>query len=610
MKLITGFEVTKFFPSTVCSALIAAALLALQPSDAVSATVDPEAVQAEVTDAPALQPATRNGYILLDAMTGDVLSEDNADALFIPASLSKIPTTLKALDALGTDERFETRLVADGDVVNGVLEGNISLVGSGDPSLMKADIKDLVMQLKASGVTRVAGRFTYDAGAVPTSSVIDRAQPAGTVYNPPVSGLNIDFNLRGSGDTRRVVRKPGKLAARMLRFYAHHEGIRMPPPESADSPALGTGKDIAVHKSAPVSQIIREMMRRSTNLTAESIGLLSARAGGNVPRSMNDAARMTTEWLKAEIDGIGGQGWRGFHLANHSGLSTKSRATPRQIAHILRHGYLRFGRTFSDLHYENKPGGYQAYDLRGKFGTLKFVRGYGGFLTVGGREMIFAIMSDDRRQRDRVDSGVGGLNSRGWMRKARQLEQSVLSEWVVDYWNGTPAETYVAGAEPDVTLPVTDTAGQDTSAQNLIVAVAEGTTTAPYTYIGATMEPVRSEGDPLPAHPVVAVASERVEEKMLISELAVFDAPVLTDDFAFEDGVVHIEPAVYAAPVAEVVYVGTPDETRQDEDVISLLEPESDGEIYASGVLSVSPVTVSLSAEQPVLVGHATQPVE
>jgi len=51
----------------------------------------------------------RYGYILMDAKTGKILDQRNADQSFIPASLSKIPTTLVALHALGKNHRFEFR---------------------------------------------------------------------------------------------------------------------------------------------------------------------------------------------------------------------------------------------------------------------------------------------------------------------------------------------------------------------------------------------------------------------------------------------------------------------------------------------------------------------
>ena len=65
---------------------------------------------------------------------------------------------------------------------------------------------------------------------------------------------------------------------------------------------------------------------------------------------------------------------------------------------------------------------------------MRFVRGLGGFIRVGGRDLIFAIMSNDDRRRSAADAGRGGLGSAGWMRKARGLEQALLGDWLSAYW--------------------------------------------------------------------------------------------------------------------------------------------------------------------------------
>ena len=402
------------------------------------------------THTSAAPPETRSapsyGYILMDAATGHVISHENADNLFIPASLSKIPTTLMALSNLGAERRFRTRLLAEGTVINGVLQGNLHLVGSGDPSLKERDVIELVAKLSAAGVHRVSGRFTYDTSALPRSASIDAAQPAGQAYNPPVSGLNVDLNLSGKNGRSGPAREPGRRAGRMLRYFAHGQGITLPEPTRLRRAA--TGYEIAVHTSAPVATLAAEMMDLSTNLAAESLGMLSVASMGTQPKSLSGAAKATAAWVKAEAGVIGGAGWRGFRMANHSGLSTKSRATPRQIASILRLGYQRFGRNFSDLHSANQPVGFQAYTLRGKFGTMRFVRGYAGFLTVGNKEMVFAIMANDRRRRALADAGTTGLSSQSWMNAARKLEQKVLGDWITGLWPSDRPATILTASAP------------------------------------------------------------------------------------------------------------------------------------------------------------------
>ena len=431
----------------------------------------------------------RYGYVLMDAQTGEILVERNADKRFIPASLSKIPTMLMALNALGTDHRFETKLLADGRIDGGVLHGNLHLVGAGDPTLKTRDLVELANTLAAQGISRITGDFTFNTDALPRSSVIDKAQPADHHYNPAISGLNLDLNLRRVNGTKRKVGFPGYRTARILGSAAAQRGITLPLPKHFAGAAPGTV--IASHFSAPVSEIAKTMMKRSTNLTAEALGALSVAASGKTPASLAEAANVTTRWMEKIAGPIGGEGWKGFTLANHSGLSTRSRATPRQIASILRLGYQTFGETFTQLHAKRPAAGYQAFTVRGKSGTLRFVRGYSGFLTIGGREMIFAIMSNDERRRAMADAGVDGLGSGSWMRKARRLELAILSDWVEDFWPGQDTAP-VAYAEVTVPSPVSPTLTPVASESGQLFSV--------------TMNPVRAGSYPAPVVPQAKVS--------------------------------------------------------------------------------------------------------
>lgn len=380
-------------------------------------------------------PNGRFGYVVMDAETGDILASRNEDALFIPASLSKIATTYAALANVGAGTRLSTGLLADGPVIDNVLHGDLHLVGSGDPSLRTQHLKELCDDIARAGIYGVTGRFLFHGDAIPESPRIDAAQPAGHHYNPGISGLNIDHNLRHRGSRTLAVSQPARRAARVLHYFAKTRGIELPEPRRAkEEPA---GVEIATHESAPVSIIAAQMMRKSTNLTAEVLGVLAAKARGGDPKSLRDAARSTARWIEQETGPIGGAGWTGFALANHSGLSTRSRATPRQIAAILREGYRRFGDSFVRLHRETSRRGGGAYEIRAKVGSMRFVRGFGGFLKLGGRDMIFAIMANDDNRRAAADAGAVGLGSKPWMRKARELERALLSDWIADYWPRT-----------------------------------------------------------------------------------------------------------------------------------------------------------------------------
>jgi D-alanyl-D-alanine carboxypeptidase/D-alanyl-D-alanine-endopeptidase (penicillin-binding protein 4) len=81
--------------------------------------------------------------------------------LFVPASVAKLMTAAIALDYLKPEYAFTTRLLTDGAVADGVLDGNLILQGGGDPLLMPADLDALVNKL--SGITAIRGRVLADS---------------------------------------------------------------------------------------------------------------------------------------------------------------------------------------------------------------------------------------------------------------------------------------------------------------------------------------------------------------------------------------------------------------------------------------------------------------
>lgn len=75
------------------------------------------------------------GLLIADAETGETLYQQNADRYFVPASNMKLFTTALALSKLGPDYRFHTTLETSGTISSGVLNGNVALVGRGDPNI-------------------------------------------------------------------------------------------------------------------------------------------------------------------------------------------------------------------------------------------------------------------------------------------------------------------------------------------------------------------------------------------------------------------------------------------------------------------------------------------
>ena len=123
---------------------------------------------------PTVQLALDNARIPLEAVSVWVQPVDaaaptlaiNADRPMNPASVMKLVTAFAALERLGPAHSWRTRVAARGAVRNGVLEGDLFLVGGGDPMLGYDRLWKLLRRLRALGIERIAGDIVLDGSAL------------------------------------------------------------------------------------------------------------------------------------------------------------------------------------------------------------------------------------------------------------------------------------------------------------------------------------------------------------------------------------------------------------------------------------------------------------
>lgn len=151
------------------------------------------------------------GLLVEDADTGEVLFGENQDRYFTPASNAKLFSLALALATLGADYRFHTTLESHGPLgADGVLSGDLFLVGRGDPNLSNRQIPyqgktdrtgspeqvlaEMADALIARGVTKITGNVVADdgyfaGGEYPSGWAIDDMLWS---YGAPVSALEIN----------------------------------------------------------------------------------------------------------------------------------------------------------------------------------------------------------------------------------------------------------------------------------------------------------------------------------------------------------------------------------------------------------------------------------
>jgi PBP4 family serine-type D-alanyl-D-alanine carboxypeptidase len=156
------------------------------------------------------------GVEFYDLDAGKAVYRVNGDKFFVPASTTKLLSVGTALELMGADYRFHTRVYRTGPIgADGVLDGDLVLVASGDPNLsgrarpdgtlafkdedhsyageaVDGDpltvIRELATQIAAKGIKRIRGRVMVDASLFAGG---DREGGTGVVISPIVVNDNV-----------------------------------------------------------------------------------------------------------------------------------------------------------------------------------------------------------------------------------------------------------------------------------------------------------------------------------------------------------------------------------------------------------------------------------
>ncbi|TVR63317.1 MAG: D-alanyl-D-alanine carboxypeptidase/D-alanyl-D-alanine-endopeptidase [Gemmatimonadales bacterium] len=144
------------------------------------------------------------GVLAVSAVDGDVLFARNAEAALAPASNQKLFTSAAALHELGPEFRFPTYLLARGRVDAGVLQGDLILYGTGDPSMAsrlldsaEAPFREFARALREQGVHTITGDVVGDGSffSGPTRHPSWNAHSLNEWYAAPISGLSWNENV-------------------------------------------------------------------------------------------------------------------------------------------------------------------------------------------------------------------------------------------------------------------------------------------------------------------------------------------------------------------------------------------------------------------------------
>ena len=328
---------------------------------------------------------------VVNLITGKTLYSHNPQNLVIPASTNKVVSGAAAIDILGPDYRFKTKVYYDGSLSpDGTLTGNLYIKGGGDPSMNLEQAWLLAHRIRSHGVLKVTGKLIGDESFLDSVRHYAEWGKVGTrAYHAPLGALSVNYNTIGvyvapgavkgatanaildpetslytlenhlttsAGGRERIamslrdkhavvsgqiplgakgrayyrsIDDPLPFALSVFERFLNTEGVTV-----AQGYAGGTVPDNAqlllVSKSKPLSLIIRDLYRNSNNFTAEQTARTLGAETLGVPGTQQKAAQAITNWLtkKKLIQ-------PGVNISDASGLSRENKQSAGTLVNVL-----------------------------------------------------------------------------------------------------------------------------------------------------------------------------------------------------------------------------------------------------------------------------------
>lgn len=271
---------------------------------------DPDAFSAatlqqylESLAAKGLTPAVQGVWLQSGA---SLLASNQGTTPFPAASLTKVATSLVALQSWGANHQFETLINAAGPIENGVLQGDLIIQGGNDPLMVWEEAITIGNDLTKLGITKVAGNLVI-TGSFLMNFETDPKQ-AGELFRQA-----LDYTKWDDEAEAQFRQLPKGTPRPQITFTGTVQAI---PPTTVVSP-----KQLLLlrHRSLPVSQIIKLMNIYSNNVMAEALA-----------NSVGGAAVVAQR--AAEITGVP---QTEILLHNGSGLGVENQISPRAVCSMF-----------------------------------------------------------------------------------------------------------------------------------------------------------------------------------------------------------------------------------------------------------------------------------
>jgi serine-type D-Ala-D-Ala carboxypeptidase/endopeptidase (penicillin-binding protein 4) len=250
-------------------------------------------------------PADALSVWIEEVDSDQVMLQLNADHPRTPASTIKVLTTFAALDTLGPAFTWRTRAYMSGSLRNGTLDGDLILVGGGDPFLTAERWWSFVAGLRRTGLKRIAGDVVIDSGLFATLAE-DRAafdgQPYRT-YNVAPDALVVNFQtsqfvIAADPDARRVSVAVDPMPANLEvvndlrlgsgRCSGYNRGVSFTSPDGVGGPTI---RLTGTYPAACGRFIINRAIMDAPSYAYGTFRTLWEQSGGSITGGMRQGAR-------------------------------------------------------------------------------------------------------------------------------------------------------------------------------------------------------------------------------------------------------------------------------------------------------------------------------
>ena len=324
---------------------------------------------------------TQLGLMVYDLAADSVIYSYGGQQTLRPASTMKLLTSVTALDLLGSRYDYRTSLYYSGRMANGVLEGDVWLVGGMDPLFDDTDMRIMAETLHRVGVDSISGRIMTD-----TSFKEEMLLGEGWCWdddNPQLTPL--------------LVSRKDEFAERFV-AELRQCGVIVNAPFSAGR--LPKDALLVCSRSHPLIEVLEPMMKESDNLYAESMFFQIAATMGKRPATAAHARQLIKQLLsKAGVTGVP------YRIADGSGLSLYNYVTPELMVRLLRYAYLK--RDIMAVLYPSLPvagvdgtlkkrmtKGFAHANVHAKTGTLSGISSLAGYCRAANQHLLaFCIIN-------------------------------------------------------------------------------------------------------------------------------------------------------------------------------------------------------------------------